>query len=137
MVPGRGAARYLLAEDEPQLMLVAKTLMKALGFTVFEASNGREALELYRKNAEYITLVVTDIGMPVMDGYELFSELKKINPELPIIISSGFGDMTVTTQMADEEVAGFLSKPYSFDQLRKVLKSVVENAVYQSNSRSD
>lgn len=63
--------------------------------------------------------------------------MKKINPELPIIISSGFGDMTVTTQMADEEVAGFLSKPYSFDQLRKVLKSVVENAVYQSNSRSD
>jgi len=120
----QGSGTILLVEDEPQIMLVAKTLIKALGFTVFEATNGKEALELYSENSEYITLVVTDIGMPVMNGHQLITELKKINPELPIIISSGFGEMDVTSRLVEEKVAGFLSKPYRFDQLRDVLKSV-------------
>ena len=80
---------------------------------------------MYQKNAEYITLVLTDIGMPVMDGYQLIHELKKLDPELPIIVSSGFGDAEVTSRI-HETIAGVVSKPYSFDQLRNVLKSVVE-----------
>lgn len=121
---GRGS--ILLVEDEPQIIMVAKMLLNALGFSVFEAANGEEALELYQKNSEYITLVVTDIGMPIMNGYELFRELKKLNPELPIIISSGFGDEVTTSQIPREDIAGMLSKPYNFDQLREVLKGVVE-----------
>ncbi len=124
--PWQGNGTILLVEDEPQLMLIAKTLLNELGFSVFEATNGKEAVELYRKNAECITLVVTDIGMPVMDGYELIRELKIINPDLPIIISSGFGDMDVTSQIAEGKVAGYLSKPYSFNRLREVMKGVVE-----------
>ncbi len=124
--PWQGSGSILLVEDEPQLILVAKNLMKALGFTVFEAANGREALELYRKNAEYITMVVTDLGMPVMDGYELIRELKSIDPELPVIVSSGYGDAEVTSRIAEAKVAGFLSKPYSFAQMREVLKSVID-----------
>jgi YesN/AraC family two-component response regulator len=99
-----------------------------LGITVFEAANGRDALELYQNNAEKIDFVITDMGMPVMDGYELFSELKKINPELPIIISSGFGDTVVTTRIPSEEIAGLVSKPYRCDQLRDVLRGFVEGA---------
>lgn len=125
-VSWRGSGTILLVEDEPQLMLVAKTLLKALGFDVFEAENGRDALELYRKNADYISIVVTDVGMPVMDGYDLFRELKKIKPELPIIISSGYGDMTIESQIPEEETAGYLSKPYNLDQVRKLLRSVEE-----------
>ena len=125
-IPWQGSGTILLAEDEPQLMMVAKMLLKALGFDVFEAINGKEALELYRKHAAYITLVITDMGMPVMDGYELISELKKLDPQLPIIISSGYGDTAITSRFAEEDIAGFLSKPYGFDQLRAVLRSVVE-----------
>ena len=123
--PWQGSGTVLLAEDVPQLMMVAAMLLKALGFSVIEAVNGKEALELYQKNAEYITLVLTDIGMPVMDGYELFRELKKLNPELPIIISSGFEDADTTTQIPREDMAGMLSKPYNFDQLREVVKCAV------------
>ena len=63
-----------------------------------------------------------------MDGYELFRELKKINPDLPIILSSGFGDAGVTSGIPREDTAGILSKPYNFDQLREVLRGVVEGA---------
>lgn len=83
---------------------------------------------MYQKIAENITLVVTDIGMPIMDGYVLFRELKKLNFDVPIIISSGFGDSPVTSRIATGDAAGFLNKPYNFDQLREVLKEVVEEA---------
>ncbi len=127
-VPWQGSGTILLAEDEEQVKLIAKTMLTILGFTVIEASNGKEALELYHNNAADITLVVTDIGMPVMGGYELFRELKKLNPELPIIISSGFGEADVTSRIPIDEIAGLINKPYSFDQLRKVLMDVVEES---------
>jgi signal transduction histidine kinase/ABC-type amino acid transport substrate-binding protein/CheY-like chemotaxis protein len=122
----QGSGTILLAEDEDQVRLIAKALINMLGFTVIEASNGKEALELYRQNSADITLVVTDMGMPVMNGYELFRELKKLRSELPIIISSGFGDVDVTSKIARNDIAGIIGKPYGFDQLREVLKGVME-----------
>ncbi len=99
-------------------------MLKKLGFTVIEAANGKEALDLYIQYVADITLVMTDMGMPVMDGYELFQKLKMIKPELPIIISSGFGDQVVTSRIPPDEIAGLVSKPFSFEQLREVLKNV-------------
>ena len=117
----------LLVEDEDQIKMVVKAFLQKLGFTVIEASNGKEALELYQKHVTDITLVVTDMGMSIMNGYELFHELKKLNAGLPIIISSGFGDVAISSHnIAPDDIAGIISKPYSFDQLGELLKSVIE-----------
>jgi PAS domain S-box-containing protein len=124
--PWRGSGTILLVEDEPQLIAVAKDLLETLGFKVIKASNGIDAIEQYRKNASEIGLVLTDVGMPLMDGYELIAELKKLDPKLPIIISSGFGDTVVTSKIAPEEIVGLISKPYSFEQLQDVLKGLLE-----------
>ena len=123
--PWQGSGTVLLVEDEDLVKQVAKAMLEALGFNVIEASNGREALDLYQNNSAEITLVLTDIGMPVMDGYALFRELKLLERDLPIIISSGFGDTVVTSRISVDEIAGLVSKPYRFDQLRDVLKSIV------------
>lgn len=119
----------LLVEDEEEVMLIARAMLQALGFTVIEASNGREAIDLYEKNADAISLVMTDVGMPVMDGYALLHELKKIDPAIPIIITSGYGDMEVISRIPRSEIAGFISKPYRFDKLRELLKGIVIGAV--------
>jgi len=124
--PWEGSGTILLAEDEEHVALIEKAMLEALGFKVIGAADGKEALELYKKNAADITLVIADMGMPVMDGYELFRELKKLKPELPIIVSSGFGDAEVTSRIPREQIAGLVSKPYHYDQLRDVLKKVVE-----------
>jgi PAS domain S-box-containing protein len=126
MMPWQGIGTVLLAEDETQLRSIARDLIMALGFSVIEAGNGTEALALYQKHAADITLVVTDIGMPIMDGYELFNKLKERAPDLPIIICSGFGETVVSSRIAAEAAAGFLNKPYDFDVLREVLRSAVE-----------
>jgi CheY-like chemotaxis protein len=125
-VPWQGSGTILLAEDEEQLLQLVTFMLRHLGFTVIPAKNGKEALELYRQHAAEITLVMTDIGMPFMDGYELFHELKKEQLKLPIIISSGFGDAAITARLPREEIVGFVSKPYRFDQLRDVVRGVVE-----------
>ncbi len=124
----QGSGTVLLVEDEVQVRFVATTMLENMGFSVMEASNGQEALELYRKNSASISLVITDIGMPIMDGYALFRELKLLKRDLPIIISSGFGDTVVTTRIPNDEIAGLVSKPYRFDKLQDVVKSVVGGA---------
>jgi CheY-like chemotaxis protein len=124
----QGSGTILLVEDDEQVMSIARTMLRELGFFVIEASNGKDALELYQQNAVDITLVMTDMGMPVMDGYELFSELKKLKPELPILISSGFGDVEITSKIARDEITGLISKPYRFDLLQETVKSVMEGA---------
>jgi PAS domain S-box-containing protein len=125
--PWKGSGTILLVEDEPKLIAVAKKLLEMMGFSVIEASNGIEALEQYRRNAADIRLVVTDIGMPLMSGYGLIVELKKISQDLPIIVSSGFGDADVTSKFVPGDIAALISKPYSFVQLREVVRRVVED----------
>jgi len=115
----------LLVEDEEQVLMVAKSMLKTLGFTVIEAVNGHDALDLYQAKSSEITLVLTDIGMPVMDGYELIRELKKLNPTLPIIMSSGFGDIDISSKVSRRDVAGIIGKPYNFTQMREVINSVI------------
>ncbi len=126
----QGSGTILLAEDEEPIRDIAKTFLEMFGFTVLEAVNGKEALEIYKKSAAEITLVVTDMGMPVMDGGQLFNELKKLNPELPIIVSSGYGDVEVVARIGSDNIAGLISKPYNPDQLREVLKSVVKGTEF-------
>lgn len=123
-LPWNGNGTILLVEDEDQVRLVAKLILQEFGFTVIEAINGKEAMDLYLKNSATIALVITDLGMPIMDGYQLFFELKKLNPELPIIISSGFGDRDITSKIPKESMAGLISKPYNPSQLQAVLKNI-------------
>jgi len=115
----------LLVEDDVVVMHVAKTMLKSLGLTVIEASNGREALELYQVHSADITLVVTDMDMPVMDGFELFAALKRLRPELPIVISSGLGDSVVTSRIPGTEIAGLVCKPYAIEKFQQVLGRII------------
>jgi signal transduction histidine kinase/CheY-like chemotaxis protein len=129
LVPWHGSGTILLVEDEDQIRYIANELLTMFGFTVLEAVNGKEALDLYQKNTTDITLVLTDMGMPVMDGYALLPALKQLNPKLPIIVSSGFGDADVTSRIGSDNIAGIISKPYNPSQLREILKRVLEDEV--------
>ena len=64
--------------------------------------------------------------MGYMDGYALFRALKTVDPQLPIIISIGFGDMVITAKIPSAEIAGMISKPYNFEQMQEVLKKALE-----------
>jgi len=70
--------------------------------------------------------------MPVMNGYELFYKLKQLNPQLPIVISSGFGEGDIATKIPHEQIAGLINKPYNFEHLSDVLRKVMEESIVRS-----
>ncbi len=111
----------LLAEDDEMFVLLAKTMLEELGFEVLDTKNGAEALTVYHHNNEKIKLVVTDIGMPIMDGYELVRQLNQCAPNLPIYVSSGLPDCEITEQLPPESIAGIIKKPYTFESLKGIL----------------
>ena len=125
--PWRGSGTILLVDDEESILLAVSAMLKILGFNVLTASDGHEALAIYQEQVATIDLVLTDMGMPVMSGQEMIPELKKIRSDLPIIVSSGFGEVNVTESIDVGSVAGILNKPYNFGQLRQILQQVTKD----------
>lgn len=128
-VPATGAARakhqrtILIAEDDGVLRECIRAMLEAMGYRdVLEAENGAEALHLYQEHAERVGLVVLDLDMPVMDGAEAFTHLRKLNPALNILFSTGAWDRDprLTTRVA-QGPTGILHKPYRMEQLKAAL----------------
>lgn len=115
----------LLVEDEENVRIITSKILQKQGVKTIEAANGKEALEIYQRNLDRIDLVITDIGMPVMDGYELFEKLKEVSPSLPIVITSGFCVTDVASRIPIDNIAGFVEKPYSPEQMCEVLRDAI------------
>lgn len=119
-----GTETILLVDDEAIILSVAKELLEALGYAVLTAGDGRAAVELYKKLKGTIDLVILDMVMPGMNGGETFDELKKINPGIKVLLSSGYSLNGQASKIMGRGCVGFLQKPFTFRdialQLRKV-----------------
>jgi signal transduction histidine kinase/ActR/RegA family two-component response regulator len=115
--------RVLVVEDEPVVRRVTKKLLQRLGHTVFEATNGEEALELIRR--ETVDVVVTDTVMPRMSGRELASRLATEFPSLPVILTSGYTADALQRQGAISDLLLFVEKPFS----QQVLSQAIQEAL--------
>ena len=118
----------LIVDDEMAILSATRRMLEMHGYRVEVASDGCEALGVFKRNSQNIELILTDIMMPVMDGMELIRELKKIGPDVRIIASSGLDrNSNGTFQAVDLEVLGvrtFLSKPYAAEKLLIVLSEL-------------
>jgi len=107
--PAADGRSVLVVEDEPTVRTMAVRTLEEAGYRVHQATHGREALDLIDGPAARVDLVVTDLGMPEMDGHELASRLRTTRPGLPVLYMSGYGDAGSVTP--------FLQKPFSPDDL--------------------
>ena len=121
-----GSGTVLLVDDEESARGVGIEMLKESGFTPLTAVDGREALEVYRAHPE-IAFVILDLTMPKMDGEQCFRELKKINPAVKVIISSGYNEFEVTQRFAGKQVAAFVQKPYRLSTLRNAIRSLINS----------
>jgi signal transduction histidine kinase/CheY-like chemotaxis protein/PAS domain-containing protein len=115
----------LLIDDEPLIRKAASALLKRMGYRVTTAKGGRSGVEAYKNNKDNIDLVILDMIMPDMGGRDTFRELKKINPAVITLLSSGYSIDGEANAILKEGVVGFLQKPYS----RKKLRTMVESAL--------
>ena len=101
-MPACGDATILIVDDEEMVRKCGEATLSQAGYTVLTASNGQEALDVYRRDKSRISLVILDLNMPVMDGKRCLKELLKIDPELKILIASGFAIDTKMKRFLEE-----------------------------------
>ena len=117
----------LLVDDEETVRTVGRQMLERMGFTVIPAKDGREALDIFRERHQQIDCVVMDLTMPHMDGEEAFREMRRINNNARVVLSSGYHEQEVTQRFKGKGLAGFIQKPYTMAPLRDLMKSVFES----------
>jgi PAS domain S-box-containing protein len=121
----QGEGTLLLVDDEATLRDVVGRMARDLGFTVIEAQDGLQALELFQANHPRLTLVFMDLSMPRLGGREAFLEMRRLDPSIPVILSSGFSEEEVTDLFADHGLEGFLRKPYRIAEFKHKVRGVL------------
>ncbi len=124
-MPWRGHGTVLLVDDEEMVRFVVGGLLRRLGFDVLGARNGREAIQVFQRNSNIIDLVLLDLQMPELDGVDTFFEIRKLRPEIQIILCSGYDEKTATEHLVGRGLAGFIQKPYTFANLKRMIRSVL------------
>lgn len=114
----------LVVDDEAAIREITRSALEATGYQVLTASDGTEAVALYAQRSTDIKVVITDIVMPYMDGFATIRALRKLNPFIDIIVSTGTGDKS-TNPGDDSGVKAVLSKPYTAETLLKTLAEVL------------
>ncbi len=117
----------MVVEDEPMLRELVADVLQGQGYSVLLASNGREAVEAYRKEDTNVKLVILDMIMPEMDGPAAFHALREMNPELKVIISSGFSQDSSVQKLLSRGAAGFVAKPYQTEDLLRAVAKELRN----------
>jgi len=120
-----GKGTILLVDDEPTVLEVNRRQLEALGYEVYAAAGGREALDVYAKNQEEIALVILDMVMPGLSGGETFDLLREINPEVRVLLSSGYSIEGQAQQILNRGCDGFLQKPYDFECLSREVERML------------
>jgi len=116
--------KILVVDDEETIREIAVLMLKKLGFSTLTAQDGLDALDVYAMHQHDISGVLLDMTMPKLDGKECFRELRRLNPKVRVILSSGYNKQEATSQFVGQGLAGFIQKPYSLDALMKIMKSV-------------
>jgi len=116
----------LFADDDKICLDVTAQILQKLGYTVLEARDGKEAIEVYKNNQDRIDLVILDMRMPY-NGEHAFERLKKINADLKIMITSGFTDDYGIRELVKQGCVGFLKKPFNAKTLSQKIRDALKN----------
>jgi two-component system cell cycle sensor histidine kinase/response regulator CckA len=128
--PERDAIQWsgtaLLVEDEELLRRTTAKTLARLGFTVLDAANGTEAVELFPRHKDVIRFVLCDLTMPHMSGWDTLAALRTLAPDVPVILTSGYDEAHVMADGYDERPQGFLGKPYGIADLRDAIRHALD-----------
>jgi CheY-like chemotaxis protein len=121
----KGTETVLLVDDEDRVMDVGTKLIEKLGYTVLEARGGRQAVEIYKENKDKIDLVLLDIVMPDMGGGEAYDRMKEINPDVKVLLSSGYDIDRDANELLARGCDAFIQKPFSMKELSQAIRNVL------------
>jgi CheY-like chemotaxis protein len=119
------AGTVLFIDDEEALRRLAQAALERNGWRVLLAENGAEGVRLFQEHQDHITVVILDMTMAVMGGEEALDRMKAIRASVPVVISTGYGEMEAARHFAGKDMAGLLEKPYTVNQLMETIAVVL------------
>jgi two-component system cell cycle sensor histidine kinase/response regulator CckA len=120
-----GNETVLIIEDDDEFRKVESVILEKLGYTVYMASDSIEGIEIFKAKNNEISLVILDLIMPKMNGWEILSEMRKIKPAIPSLFVTGYGLDGAYMKYIPEEGIDILQKPFSFDALSQKVREVI------------
>jgi DNA-binding NtrC family response regulator len=118
----------LVIDDEEIVRTTADTALRRLGYNVITAPDGARGLELLRSQSESIRLVLLDLSMSGLTGEDTMREIRKIRPGVPVLLSSGYSEADALSGFDDQQIAGFLQKPYTGRRLALRVREAIGRA---------
>ncbi len=122
----RGKGKILVVDDEDVFREMMKDVLGYLGYEVFSSQNGEEGIQTYKEHQDEIDLVILDMNMPVMDGKEMFRELRKINPNVKALLATGFALDGEVHELMNEGVMGFIQKPFMIEDISMAIDALLK-----------
>ena len=118
------AGKVLIMDDNDQMSSLLADILELFDYQAQQAKDGEEALRCLREDK--YDLVITDLRMPKMSGTELLKLIKKVQPQLPVVVVSGFGPGNTQNLIISKQADGFLNKPFTVEQIEKILKDLIQ-----------
>ncbi|NVM56860.1 MAG: response regulator [Desulfobacterales bacterium] len=122
----RGAETLLLVDDEDMIIDVGQEILREMGYKVILAKSGKEAVEIYEKNKDKIDMVILDMIMPDMGGGAAYDRMKEINPNIKVLLSTGYSMDGKASEILARGCDCFIQKPFSIKQLSQSIRSVLD-----------
>ena len=117
----------LVIEDEEMVLEVAQAMIERMGYAVLPAANGEEAVKLAEQHRGEIHLAILDLGLPDMEGKELYSRLVRLRPDMRTVVCSGDSVEGAPREIMNAGASGFIQKPYNYDSLISVITTVLNS----------
>jgi DNA-binding NtrC family response regulator len=121
-----GTETILIIEDEELLKELLKASLVSKGYTILTAGDGVQGVKMYQSHQKEIAVVVSDVGLPLLNGQDVFREIRKINPEAKVILASGFIEPEAKSQMYRAGLKNFIQKPYLQDEVLQKIREAID-----------
>jgi two-component system cell cycle sensor histidine kinase/response regulator CckA len=122
----KGSETVLLVDDEDMIIDVGKPILEQMGYNVLTATGGKEALDIYEKNKQEIGIVILDMIMPGLGGGDTYDRLKELNPDIKVLLSSGYSINGQATKILERGCDGFIQKPFNVMGLSRKIRGVLD-----------
>ncbi len=121
----KGDGLVLVIDDEEIVRIMAENFLMECGYDVISAGSGREGINIYKMRKDEIRCILLDMAMPGMSGIDVYTELKKINPGVKVLLTSGFRQDSRVQDAHLQGINGFIQKPYSITELSRQIKKII------------
>jgi len=122
----KGTETVLLVDDENMILDVGEGMLKEMGYKVLLAGGGKEAVEVYRKHKDHISLVILDMIMPDIGGGDVYDRLKEVNPDIKVLLSTGYSIDGQATEILERGCDGFIQKPFNMKELSEKIREILD-----------